>query len=578
MIKHFKQQTKKGGASIYVTIFVALIISVVTISFARLAISELSKSGVTDLNQSAYDSALAGVEDAKIAVSNCLKRGNTIAECGIASPSNPDDCNQFLKARDQNSQPYVNRQPSNDGAVLIEEKTNGSANNSGETTAQAYTCVVLNNNLPNYLGELNADYRIRMIPLKTQTPEGLNSLSSVVLSWYDNTQTPKADNNKKYCNGNQCYFDENANAPIPPVIAVSIIQAGEGFTRDNLSNTATGKYGTMALYPNGEQTDSRVFIGADKFVSVVDKGNNSINGANQAIPVKCKTTDTYACSVEIGIPSGVQRYNNTSYLLVATPYDSLSTIFSVEMKDSSKNTINFYDAQVAVDATGRANDVYRRVESRIDMVDIYFPYPLYGLETLATETNNGNLDKSFWVTSNCWKAQNSTLENCLNSSKSDSSAQATSSRAQITNAFASISTSGNVKAGSKVKSRFTVVTDGRFNKSNYYLTGMAFTVPANANVNKLKNVNLGYHYGNGNGTNSDDFCHWAKDAIGSSVSNCAKVNGGYFTSSIAIDYTGTVPNVAPGNKYCVAAITARIADDSTNENHFVSAADCRTTN
>ena len=49
MSKKQQYQTKKGAASIYVTIFVALILSVVTLSFARLAISELSKTGDDDL-------------------------------------------------------------------------------------------------------------------------------------------------------------------------------------------------------------------------------------------------------------------------------------------------------------------------------------------------------------------------------------------------------------------------------------------------------------------------------------------------------------------------------------------------
>lgn len=400
MTKHPKYQTKKGGASIYVTIFVALIISVVTLSFARLAISELSKSSDTDLNQSAYDSALAGVEDAKIAISACLKEGHTLAECKIAS-TNLDDCNYFL----HNGTKYINRTETQ-GAVFIEE----SSNQSGKNTSQAYTCVTINNILADYLGELNSEYRIRMIPLKTQNPEDLKNLSSVVLSWYDNTNGAR----QSKCSGDNCYFGAkgSSDAPIPPTIIASILQAGENFNRDQLINTATNKYGSVVLYPNGTRNDKPQVIGAGEFKSVVDGGT-----ANKPISVSCYATDAFACSAELQIPtlSGTQRYNNSTYLLVATPYDNLSTAFKVEMKVGD-NTVNFYEAQVAIDSTGRANDVYRRVEARVDTIDTYFPYPVYGLETISAASSNGTINKNFWTTRNCWLAQDGSTQSCDNSS------------------------------------------------------------------------------------------------------------------------------------------------------------------
>ncbi|MBR0460929.1 hypothetical protein IJI91_03025 [Candidatus Saccharibacteria bacterium] len=394
MIKHFKYQTKKGGASIYVTIFIALIISIVTLSFARLAISELSKSGDYDLNQSAYDSALAGVEDARLTISSCLQTGKTLDQCGITS-TNLDDCNAFLKS------PYIDRDEV-DGAVFIEENSN----QSGETTSQAYTCVVLNSNLPDYLGQISSDYRVRLVPLKS---DNLNGVDNVVLSWYENSETQCPSGN---CDGK---FGSKENAPVPPVLAVSVIQAGSDFTRDSFNDTRNGKFGSVVLYPNGNIGNdvSMAEVSAGELVSAFDKGS----GTNQAKIIGCHSTDTYACSVRIKLPSA-SRHKDTTYLVVAMPYDNTSSAFKVTLNDSSNSVINFRDAQIAVDSTGRANDVYRRIEARIDPVDIYYPYSLYGVELASAYGSEGGMDKDFWVTRNCWMSKGGSVSSCDNSGTS----------------------------------------------------------------------------------------------------------------------------------------------------------------
>ena len=65
-MKNLLQKTKRGGASMFVVMFTMIILSIITLGFTRLIISEATKTTNTDLSQSAYDSALAGVEDANI--------------------------------------------------------------------------------------------------------------------------------------------------------------------------------------------------------------------------------------------------------------------------------------------------------------------------------------------------------------------------------------------------------------------------------------------------------------------------------------------------------------------------------
>ena len=61
---------KNGAASFYIVAISTLILVIIAASFAAVIISEVARSSNDDLAQSAYDSALAGVEDAKLAYYN----------------------------------------------------------------------------------------------------------------------------------------------------------------------------------------------------------------------------------------------------------------------------------------------------------------------------------------------------------------------------------------------------------------------------------------------------------------------------------------------------------------------------
>ena len=61
---------RKGAASFYIVAISTLILLIVAMSFAAVIIYEVTRTSNDDLSQSAYDSALAGVEDAKLAFYN----------------------------------------------------------------------------------------------------------------------------------------------------------------------------------------------------------------------------------------------------------------------------------------------------------------------------------------------------------------------------------------------------------------------------------------------------------------------------------------------------------------------------
>lgn len=81
-----KQQS--GAASIFIVIFFALLVSVITLSFMRIVNTGQEESRNSDLSKSAYDSSSAGVEDAKRALNlyyqkNCPKNPSGDPACGV---------------------------------------------------------------------------------------------------------------------------------------------------------------------------------------------------------------------------------------------------------------------------------------------------------------------------------------------------------------------------------------------------------------------------------------------------------------------------------------------------------------
>lgn len=442
-----KPKFKKGATSIYVVVIATLLFSVVTVSFIRIIINETAKTTGDELAQSAYDSALAGVEDAKAALKQyyeCTDADNNEAPCDRIRRVFDDATNGFHSSDtgfcDTISQALGRISESQNEEVLVKEEYDSTITD--ENIVQAYTCVIVDNTPPNYLTTLDSGNTIRVIPLKTDNP---NSITGVRISWYSDQDGPSSGYHYLYeQNSNRFTSLGNGNStPVPPTISAQIIQTAETFTVAQFNNSegnATNR-GTVFLTPvspSSTSSDAKVHIPQ---ATLISSNNHNYNRSdnNQPQKIKCENhslSETYACVASIEIPSPIPNAGNsnrnadTFFLVLALPYGKPKTSVAVELctdglepgggdgsargdcrnSDGSKSIADFKDVQIAVDSTGRANDMYSRVEARVEFNDIYFPYPEYAIQ--ATGNGDDAIKKNFYVTSNCIKNENGTATPC----------------------------------------------------------------------------------------------------------------------------------------------------------------------
>lgn len=413
---NLKNKFKKGAASFYIVAFSTLILVIIAASFAMVIISEVTRTSNDDLSQSAYDAALAGVEDAKLAYMNYRKCVESGATASTVEPSKEDgvtcanimywmehpDCDMVAK--------ILGRSIIGDNGVMVSETSDGNNN-----LSQYYTCVKIETSLSDYRASLSASNPAKVIRVDLKNPEDAKNISSVTISWYSTNR------------GNVYNFSNEDGFPplsekiaTPPTLSVQLIQTADNFSMDDFTYVVENgtNRGTVYLVPTeGKNTSDPTKINADKIV----KSNNQ-SSKNEPIKVACNidSTSEYACSAKLELPSPVkdnaiaERSSETFMFVVSIPYGQPDTDISLEFhcgnnKCATNNTeisggdndapVTLSGVQVLIDSTGRANDIYRRVETRLETTDTGFPYPFYAIQILRQDEKEAGLNKTLTPTS-----------------------------------------------------------------------------------------------------------------------------------------------------------------------------------
>ena len=433
-LKEILNLKKRGAASMFVVVFTIMILSVIVLSFTRLIISESTKMTNNDLSQSAYDSALAGVEDAKIALlryHDCLDQGYTASSSGTCGDiirnmqegiAN-NDCSTVANVLSRES----NENTSN--SVVVQETQNSADSGNNTNMLQAYTCVTIKENLDDYRTTLSSAGRLRIIPIRS---DHIDTLEKVKIRWFSKTNYAKLGLSKPYYCGNNMIdgvlalypnHECNGDYQTPPSLTVRLIQTDASFKLSELSVSSSASQtdtGELVLLP----TDS----GGTNSIAKTAWGESANKGKNVPTQVHCGIsagTDWY-CETDVYLPEtfkgSTNRNDANTYLLVSLPYGAPETDLSIMAygpgASGGTERFDFTGVQARIDSTGRANDLYRRVETRVELVDTYFAYPEYEITMTGAHSN---IYKTFYATFDCFKSDRGagSAGNCSNTSEDD---------------------------------------------------------------------------------------------------------------------------------------------------------------
>ena len=426
---------RKGAASFYMVSFSTLILVIIAASFATIIISEVTRASNDDLSQSAYDAALAGVEDAKIAYANyrrCVESGTTEERApdgdGVVSCS---EILYWMKHPDCDMVAHmIGRLGENEsGEVLVSDtvKRDGGSDVTSDLN-QAYTCVKIGTVLSDYRANLTSSSNYRLVRVGL---DGVNAseVESLKLSWYSVKEGIRF-NTTNFSNGKVSFVSVNdaLQPPTPPTIELQMIQTANNFKLSELNGATQGgktDRATLFLVP----TNNANLAGGKSdynYIGVYNNGQNRISTdqvsktndqsiSNLPFVVYCKDSADFACEtmIELPYPIGGDRNDDTFLFLVTLPYGEPDTDFAIQFctdtncevitdsatgKITSSKIAKISGVQVVIDSTGRANDLFRRVETRLESVDVSFPYAYYALQLLGGSNNDAGLEKKLVVT------------------------------------------------------------------------------------------------------------------------------------------------------------------------------------
>lgn len=472
-MSHF-MKTRKGSASMYIVIFTTMLIAIIALSFVRVMLSESRQTTNYSLSQSAYNAALAGIEDAKVVLmkyQNCQSTGSRVnrTECAriisaMESEGSENNCNLIREAHGTNS-------GQTETLISSSETSNTSIEATARAIDQAYTCVKVNAESPDYITKLTHGTSSKIIPVRvSETDGGINSINRVVFRWFSDTDAEKLagagnipdtytvsrlNTNVTINQRTQNNSDINSLTPnrlgselrVAPYLKVELIQTAVryGLNQFYSAKDATTNRGTLVLRPSSKGKNSIKNIvssasGNEGFAASAQKR------LNFPIDIKCSevkrdgsiagSTSGYACVADIVIPRPVtsnlynydtetyqdlyteakfkERNPSTMFFRISLPYrDPETTVVAQLMNCASDSSsidsadckvVNFQGVQPMVDSTGRANDLFRRVEARLETINTYFPYPEAALS--VTDSDDG-VQKAFWVTKNCFSQTSS---------------------------------------------------------------------------------------------------------------------------------------------------------------------------
>lgn len=356
-----------GMVSIIVVMFTALLLIIISVGFLRIMSQEATNASDSNLSQSAYDSAVSGVEDAKRVITAC-NNGSTQA------------CDAIANQRCDTVQAAGILASTSDTKVTI--RSNGMEQG---IQGQAYTCVVVTSKTDD---------------VKYTLEEGVSEvfpLTSTANSRYVRVQwTLKSEDVSTI----QAPSDINAThlpqkstwgTNVPAVLRVQVVAPqGGSFSQDDFDGNQVM---TAFLRPIAvTSVPSNNVVNLQTVRAAASENNTTVSPHAITCSLTEFNANQYACTayLDLGEHRAIQAGSRLAYMRVTSLYNR--TQLRASFQDTTGATVAQFDGvQPIVDSTGRASDVYRRVSSRVSP-DSNFNFPEFAVDV------TGNLCKDFSVT------------------------------------------------------------------------------------------------------------------------------------------------------------------------------------
>ncbi len=356
---------QKGAVSLFAVIFTTLLLTILTVSFIKLMVIDQQQSTDNDLSQSAYDSALAGVEDAKRVIRKC-QEGDETACLALASATS--DCRVIERAKGNDDINYTE--------TLVQSSVG-----SNEEYDQAYTCVNIEMDSSDYVFTTRGN-RSEVVPLKAK-----GDFSKIEISWFPRDDASSSALPASVVSpGIELSKASDWPADKPPLMRAQLISPNDKFQVDDL-DSGFARQTAFALptgfVPSGE-SDTGVEFNLSDPRRAAGGPDIGLGLDNKPDAVVCSPDfgnyGGYSCRLTIKLGDdgiSASRSANT-FLRINTLYGSGSEVM-VRLLSSDDKPVRFDGVQPKVDSTGRANNLYRRVEARLRIGDD-FAYPDYSVD------------------------------------------------------------------------------------------------------------------------------------------------------------------------------------------------------
>jgi Tfp pilus assembly protein PilX len=333
LMQHTSHRHKQRGVvSILTVLMFSILIAVLLAGFTRLMMQERQETLQDDLSKSAYNSAQAGIEDAKRAIQFCGANPTSVA-AGF-------DCSKLYNP----TCPGFNAGGAFTGLGIPDADASASGTPVGDAAVnQRYTCVIVSlaREIETDLGGPGSSSNSALYKLDS----GGVAFDTVKISWAKSNQysdlpdKATVQNNSTHV-GNKRVPDW-LTAGYPAALRMSLIAADASFAS---SDTLPQRQAFLFPIRSGA-VDTISFAGADA-----------------AIPsryFRCTDGLTYACSASVDM-TGAPAANR--YIALQAFYRATSV--SIELFNGAA-PVAIKGEQTIIDATGAAANLFRRVEVRV---------------------------------------------------------------------------------------------------------------------------------------------------------------------------------------------------------------------